>query len=1097
MKGRLWWSVVLSASALTCLTVATPGVVNAQSSPTITGTGPQGSFSYSPRSSTTRRPGLINPLCGLDGGPSVASAACDSQDGREWEGTASTDYFNFEPSVISPPNPDIAAGPDDILTLVNRTISRYDNPNSPKTGDNNPSGAAPVPYSPAGTYFLPPTSKNFLDVWVGEAALNQLCPTLPRSNFSCVIDNGTIRYDQMQGRFVVLFTATDTGLVNSTGIASANPATRRASWVLIVSRWATGCQGVGGGFTTSCVPDPTQAVPGSPGNTLFFTTPQPPGPSQANPNSGGVSGNWLIYYGAVANASVSQGNDGLCPSGGCTRGNINEISDLDAGGVLPATPVPPTIDCSASAIGDSTRVCYFPTSARLGLDNDNIIIVSGVINDNVPLANRSQANPAFWGSRVRLLKKAAIYIGLSSTPGCANPLCPGSAQNTIVPVCTTPGCPPNPVPTLTPIQGDFYDLWDASPTPYTIDMVVSQAQPNGQTLNLPGLFWEPVHVRGRSLASFNGNAELNGGFTVLLGAVSTTTVNQTQLYMRTITYSRTTPGTLLPNTGGTTATVNTPLIVGGIPTMQTGLQTIPVPGFVDPNAYTQRAKLVQPAPNNPPANTPYLYVGDARPHRAIFREGEVYDARVISTAGNRFDNPAVALNGTVAYDIIQKLGPASAPLSILYTTWGNGRYYSPMFDTPANVIQYGSISPINLGPYLEKLFVGTTFPPLSPSDPRTFSYGLAPATLLFCKDQQPGVNTGGPESTSSLGTSAYPGLWDMRCGEDAYDTYQAYRHPVTGGFNSVDFNLANNANTGQQIVPFGIRGGAATDVNNMGMWLYGAYAKGRLASVPGFGQWGTYVAFYPLTFPIRDPYNNRIAGYTDVPPGNPYYTFVQIAKQTEIDPGARAATTFNPDGSVLRRDMATWVIRAQMDENAITNYLNATGGIYCSFADVACPGSSGVVTNTTGASTQWRYIETMSRRGYTKGCEATNDGQHRFCPDRTLTRGEMAVFVVRAKMNGVFPTVVSGAFTTTTCQPPGTAVGQVGDQFGLFAGCNPYFSDVPKTHIYFAFIQKLRELRISNGTSLPATNGQMGTYGPDLPMTRGQLMTFLVRAFFP
>jgi hypothetical protein len=46
-----------------------------------------------------------------------------------------------------------------------------------------------------------------------------------------------------------------------------------------------------------------------------------------------------------------------------------------------------------------------------------------------------------------------------------------------------------------------------------------------------------------------------------------------------------------------------------------------------------------------------------------------------------------------------------------------------MFEVPANVIQYGSVSPVNMLPYLEKLFVRTTFPPLAPSDPRTFNYG--------------------------------------------------------------------------------------------------------------------------------------------------------------------------------------------------------------------------------------------------------------------------------------------------------------------------------------------------------------------------------------
>jgi hypothetical protein len=408
------------------------------------------------------------------------------------------------------------------------------------------------------------------------------------------------------------------------------------------------------------------------------------------------------------------------------------------------------------------------------------------------------------------------------------------------------------------------------------------------------------------------------------------------------------------------------------------------------------------------------------------------------------------------------------------------------------VVQYGSVSPVNVLPFLEKLFVGTTYPALAPTDARTANYGNLPgAVLLSCTGQEPSVTTSG---------RAYPGLFDMRCGEDAYDTAQAYRHPITGAFTVADFQVrAQPSGFVQQIVPWGIRGGAATDVNNMGLWLYGAYAKGRLAGINGFGVWGTYVAHYPLTFPVRDPYNNLIQSYSDVQPGHIFFPFVQIARQTEIDPGSRTTTQpLGVDTLVLRREMARWVVRAQMDENAITAYLNSTGGLFCSFADVTCPSGSATVTNTTGGSTagDWRYIETMYRRGYTKGCDASNDGQRRFCPDRTLTRGEMAVFIIRAKMNSVFPTVTSGAFTTTTCQPPGTTVGNVGDQFGLFIGCSPYFSDVPNTHIYFAFIQKMRELRISNGTAL-STASALGTYSPGDSLPRGQLLTFLVRAFFP
>jgi hypothetical protein len=346
----------------------------------------------------------------------------------------------------------------------------------------------------------------------------------------------------------------------------------------------------------------------------------------------------------------------------------------------------------------------------------------------------------------------------------------------------------------------------------------------------------------------------------------------------------------------------------------------------------------------------------------------------------------------------------------------------------------------------------------------------------------------------------------MRCAEDAYDRRTDVRHPISGAFNYSDFEVrlqpAGFGSDAQRsfLVPFPIRGGASTDVNNMGVWNYGAYARGRLASLAGFGQWGTYVAHYPLTFPIRDPYNNLVLSYADVQPGHVFYPYVQIAKQTEIDPGSRLSgptENFNPNELVVRGVMAKWVVRAQMDEAAITAYLISTGGAFCSFGD-ACgitAGDPALATNATfgnAAPNYWRYVETMYRRGYTKGCADTNDGQRRFCPTLTLKRGEMAVFIIRAKTNSVFPTVTSGAFTTTSCQPGGTTVGNVGDQFGLFVGCNGYFTDVPSTHVYYAFIQKLRELRITNGTDL--TNN---LFTPAGDLTKGQLMTFLVRAFFP
>jgi hypothetical protein len=49
-----------------------------------------------------------------------------------------------------------------------------------------------------------------------------------------------------------------------------------------------------------------------------------------------------------------------------------------------------------------------------------------------------------------------------------------------------------------------------------------------------------------------------------------------------------------------------------------------------------------------------------------------------------------------------------------------------------------------------------------------------------------------------------------------------------------------------------------------------------------------------------------------------------------------------------------------------------------------------------------------------------------------------------------------------------------------------YFTDVPSTHLYYSFIQKLRELAITSGCT--ATE-----YCPDANITRGQMAVFMIR----
>jgi len=61
-------------------------------------------------------------------------------------------------------------------------------------------------------------------------------------------------------------------------------------------------------------------------------------------------------------------------------GNINSLPGVDGGTGL-NTSLPPQ-RCTQCRNVPSKKICYFPTSARLGIDNDNLIIVSSVINVN-------------------------------------------------------------------------------------------------------------------------------------------------------------------------------------------------------------------------------------------------------------------------------------------------------------------------------------------------------------------------------------------------------------------------------------------------------------------------------------------------------------------------------------------------------------------------------------------------------------------------------------------------------------------------------------------------------------------------------------------
>jgi hypothetical protein len=1000
-------------------------------------------------------------------------------------------------------NPDIAVGPDDILVVAGNRLMRIPNPNA--TGMNLPYTAptAGDPGTPSPSTNLNalragvPTSEINLDTWVGPAVLNDVCPGQYNPQ-TCLVQYPTVRYDQLHGHFLVAFAITDTGVRGPDSIVTQG---RASTWVLLVSRKAS--------FV-----NPDGTVPAQ-----VFSPPMTP-PSVAGPEA--FTADWYIHYGT---------RDGAGPTGFL---NLNMYSTHPAAQSLSApgrySAAFPESNCNAPVglqpplsvsdpVGEET-VCLLPTEVRLGVDGDSVILVSPVVNANqiVPNSNTIDFTTGrYAGNRVRVLSKFYLYNfegGLTN----GDPFVPG------------PYTGPTPYTGNVPSQGYGFKVpaatqWDMyrdkdlpafcsvfdfaadtctttvagfPPRRYTLGLEVS---PTGSGIDNPRppatpttlsalypLYYEPAHLRGRAMADYSNYPY--GGYTHLLGSFAFGTVGSGgNLWVQPIVYRPDYAPAL--DAGDQTA-----IGIDG-PRRQLAPDTVINPLMAPQDVNCSTAPCSGAGAGDPENN---LYVGDSRPRRAIYRDGFLYDARTGRPSSNIFGTsivtpPSANVNtansplwSTVYYDAIQTIytsptpalpalgstSPYSLPLPnpslIFYSFWQNGHFFSPMFDVTANVRQFGAASPSSLLPFFEKLFVGTT-------TPRT----------LF-------------PSTAGQG-NVWPSLFDMREGIDKFDRFEFFRDPVSGRV----VNPLTQANTTNLLTT---RQGASTDPILGGLWTYGTFADSRIASV---GQWATHASYYDMTFRSVDDYGNSTNYFADVCPvgevtatclvGSPFFVYIQTARQlgltqylygpggapleaSAIDPAhgiPGSPVNFQPGRKITRAEMAALIVYGSMSEKAVQDYLAKAGG-GSTFTDTFT-GAVGVDPDgnpTLISEAQHRAIEVLARRGYTSGCGGTL-----FCPFEFVTRGQMAVFITRAKENNVHPTLIRG------CSPgsdPALCV-MAGDNFWYLQQLTPYFVDVPPSHPFFPYIQKLRELRITAGTG-------PGTFSPDANVTRDQMMTVVTRTFF-
>lgn len=181
--------------------------------------------------------------------------------------------------------------------------------------------------------------------------------------------------------------------------------------------------------------------------------------------------------------------------------------------------------------------------------------------------------------------------------------------------------------------------------------------------------------------------------------------------------------------------------------------------------------------------------------------------------------------------------------------------------------------------------------------------------------------------------------------------------------------------------------------------------------------------------------------FGDVPPGHAFWPWIEALYEAGITGGCGTnPPAYCPDQSVSRSQMAVFLLRGI--HGAGYQPPDATG---TTFEDV--PESHPLA---------W-WIDAFAREGITAGCASSPP---LYCPEAAVTRGQAAVFLLRAKHGAAY-------------QPPGAA--------GTFADVPPALAP---------WIEQLAREGVTGGC---ATNPSR--YCPDDPVTRGQMAVFLVRAF--
>ena len=206
----------------------------------------------------------------------------------------------------------------------------------------------------------------------------------------------------------------------------------------------------------------------------------------------------------------------------------------------------------------------------------------------------------------------------------------------------------------------------------------------------------------------------------------------------------------------------------------------------------------------------------------------------------------------------------------------------------------------------------------------------------------------------------------------------------------------------------------------------------------------TYAAAGPVTQEFTVLFN-------DISPSASYAAAVDLLAQYGITAGC-GDDDFCANGDVTRAEMAVFIITG-IFRGADFSYSPTPH-----FNDVPAsgPGSFG-----------FKFIQKMYELGISAGCGGGN-----YCPNQSVTRDEMAVFIIAAR----FGTGVSFTYSSM-----------------------PSFADVPDsggTAPYFKFVQRMKQDGITAGCAKAVAPATLPTYCPGEAVTRAQMAVFMMAGLF-